>query len=72
LRARVKFRVDLAHSFMVGGRWRDIKAGRQAGRRTILVGYGETFPSAPTGKIASLPAPASLIIRRSGIDGEIT
>lgn len=32
--------LDLAASFMVGDRWRDIEAGRAAGCRTVLVGSG--------------------------------
>ena len=41
---------DLAASFMVGDRWRDIEAGRRAGcRATILVDYGydERHPDEP-------------------------
>ena len=30
---------DMRHSFLVGDRWRDIEAGRQAGVRTILIDY---------------------------------
>jgi D-glycero-D-manno-heptose 1,7-bisphosphate phosphatase len=74
LNAREKFGVDLASSFLVGDRWRDIEAGRQAGCRTILIGdgYGETFLCAPTIKLASLPAAASWIIRQSRHEREIT
>jgi D-glycero-D-manno-heptose 1,7-bisphosphate phosphatase len=74
MRAHERFGVDLASSFMVGDRWRDIEAGRRAGCRTVLIGdgYGETFPSAPTVKFASLPGAASWIIRQSGIEREIT
>jgi D-glycero-D-manno-heptose 1,7-bisphosphate phosphatase len=41
--------IDLASSFMVGDRWRDIEAGRKAGCHTILVDYGwlERQPDAP-------------------------
>jgi D-glycero-D-manno-heptose 1,7-bisphosphate phosphatase len=68
LRARDKLGVDLGHSFLVGDRWRDIEAGRLAGCRTILIGdgYGETFRSAPTIKLASLARAASWIIHTSG------
>ena len=73
LRARERFGVDLATSFMVGDRWRDIEAGRRAGCRTILIGdgYGETFPGAPTINLVSLPLAASWILRQSRLDGEI-
>ncbi len=74
LRAGEKFGADLAGSFMVGDRWRDIEAGRRAGCRTILIGdgYGETFPSAPTIKLASLPEAASWILQQPKRSREIT
>jgi D-glycero-D-manno-heptose 1,7-bisphosphate phosphatase len=70
LRAREKLDVDLAGSFMVGDRWRDIEAGRRAGCRTILIGdgYAETFPCAPTIKRASLPGAASWIVQQSRLE----
>jgi len=74
LRAQQKLGIDLVRSFMVGDRWRDIEAGRRAGCRTVLIGdgYGETFPSAPTFKVASLASAASWIIERSRLEREIT
>ncbi len=32
--------LDLAHSWMVGDRWRDIDCGKRAGVRTVLVDFG--------------------------------
>jgi D-glycero-D-manno-heptose 1,7-bisphosphate phosphatase len=74
LRAREQLGVDLAGSFMVGDRWRDIEAGRRAGCRTVLIGdgYGEPFPSAPTIKLASLTEAASWILRQPMHEGDIT
>jgi len=74
LRAQEMLGVDLAGSFVVGDRWRDIEAGRRAGCRTILIGdgYGETFPSAPTIKLASLPEAASWILQKTKHEPEIT
>jgi len=74
LHAGETFGVDLSRSFIVGDRWRDIEAGRRAGCRTILIGdgYGETFPYAPTIKLASLPGAASWIIQQSRNEREIT
>jgi D-glycero-D-manno-heptose 1,7-bisphosphate phosphatase len=73
LRLQRRFALDLAHSFMVGDRWRDIEAGRRAGCRTVLIGdgYGETFPSAPSTKVASLPEAAAWIIQQGRLEQEI-
>jgi D-glycero-D-manno-heptose 1,7-bisphosphate phosphatase len=37
------WQIDLSSSFMVGDRWRDVEAGRNAGCRTVLIesGYAE-------------------------------
>jgi len=35
LRAAAEHRIDLARSFMVGDRWRDVEAGRRAGCSTV-------------------------------------
>ena len=66
LRAREKFCLKLADSFMVGDRWRDIEAGRRAGCRSVLIGdgYGEAFLYQPTVKLESLPVAASWIIQQ--------
>jgi D-glycero-D-manno-heptose 1,7-bisphosphate phosphatase len=49
--------LDLARSYMVGDRWRDIEAGRNAGCHTIFVdrGYDEKQPLAPGAIVTGLP-----------------
>ena len=48
--------IDLASSFIVGDRWRDIEAGRRAGCRTVFVdwGYEERRPDRPDRVVADL------------------
>ena len=60
-----KHNIDLAASFMVGDRWRDIEAGYNAGCKTILIdyGYSERPPDrAPDLRVASLREAADWII----------
>jgi D-glycero-D-manno-heptose 1,7-bisphosphate phosphatase len=68
LEAAAEYSVDLARSFMVGDRWRDVSAGCAAGCRTILIGdgYGETFPDPPDASAASLREAAELILSWRG------
>jgi D-sedoheptulose 7-phosphate isomerase len=66
LEAAKKHNIDLAASFMVGDRWRDIEAGYNAGCKTILIdyGYSEKSPAhAPDLRVGSLREAADWIIR---------
>ncbi len=66
LEAARKHNVDLAASFMVGDRWRDIEAGYNAGCKTILIdyGYSERTPDrVPDLRVGSLREAADWIIR---------
>lgn len=42
--AREAYGLDLARSFMIGDRWRDIEAGINAGCRTVLIDYHYNEP----------------------------
>jgi len=66
LAAARKHNIDLAASFMVGDRWRDIEAGYNAGCKTILIdyGYSEKSPAhVPDLRVGSLREAADWIIR---------
>ncbi len=56
--------IDLAASYMVGDRWRDVAAGRAAGCRTIFVDYGykQEEPNEPDFAVASLPQAVDIIL----------
>jgi D-glycero-D-manno-heptose 1,7-bisphosphate phosphatase len=56
LEAAREWSLDLARCFMVGDRWRDVGAGKNAGCTSILVGsgYGEPCPARPDAVAASL------------------
>lgn len=66
--AQRKYNIDLARSFVVGDRWRDIDAGHAAGCKTILIDYGyrEREPARPAeATVRSLREAADWIIRSS-------
>jgi D-glycero-D-manno-heptose 1,7-bisphosphate phosphatase len=56
--------LDLAASFLVGDRWRDIEAGAAAGCRTVFIdrGYAERQPRGFHAARASLPDAAAWIL----------
>jgi D-glycero-D-manno-heptose 1,7-bisphosphate phosphatase len=64
LDAAARLDIDLARSFMVGDRWRDIGAGHAAGCTTVLVGdgYGETMPIQPDHRVSSIGEAAALLL----------
>jgi D-glycero-D-manno-heptose 1,7-bisphosphate phosphatase len=67
LRAASDLGLDLAASYLVGDRWRDIEAGRQAGCRTVHVdrGYLERAPTGADMVVGSLPEAGRWILMDS-------
>jgi len=59
-----EFSVDLASSYMVGDRWRDVEAGIAAGCRTVFIDYGydEQQPQSITMKVSSLHEAVLIIL----------
>jgi D-glycero-D-manno-heptose 1,7-bisphosphate phosphatase len=59
--------LDLARSWMVGDRWRDVDCGRNAGVRTVFLdfGYDEILRSTPNFRVRSLTEAARIIIKHS-------
>jgi len=60
--------IDLKASVMVGDRWRDIEAGRQAGCTTVFINYNyqERQPATPNVSVRSLTEAAEWIISQQG------
>jgi D-glycero-D-manno-heptose 1,7-bisphosphate phosphatase len=60
--------VDLPRSVMVGDRWRDVEAGREAGCRTVFIDYGytEAQPDQPDAVVGSLEEAAEWILSGQG------
>ena len=59
--------IDLAQSWMVGDRWRDVDCGNAAGCRTIFIdrGYAETLRQKPHFSAGNLAEAADIILRES-------
>jgi len=64
LRAAQELGIDLARSWMVGDRWRDIDCGHAAGCRTIFIdrGYAEELKRQPDFRAKDLLAAAEIIL----------
>jgi D-glycero-D-manno-heptose 1,7-bisphosphate phosphatase len=65
LAAAERWGIDLATSFLVGDRWRDVEAARRAGCCAIFVdrGYAETIASEPDARVRNLEEAAEWILR---------
>jgi D-glycero-D-manno-heptose 1,7-bisphosphate phosphatase len=64
LRAARDFDLDLASSFMIGDRWRDVEAGERAGCRTFYIdgGYQERSPASYDYRVGSLHEAAGIVL----------
>lgn len=64
LDAAARLGLDLASSFMVGDRWRDVEAGRRAGCRVVFVdrAYDEQLGLEPDAVVSDLGAAARWIL----------
>ena len=68
LEAQRKHNIDMARSFMVGDRWRDVDAGHNAGCKVVFIDYGyrEKSPARlPEATVKSLREAADWIITSS-------
>lgn len=67
LRAAGELRIDIAKSWMVGDRWRDVDCGHAAGCKTIFIdrGYSEELKQKPDFSARNLGEAADIILRES-------
>ncbi len=65
LQAASELRIDLAQSYLIGDRWRDIAAAQAAGCKAYFIdwGYLEKRPDEPYVAVKSLEEAADLILR---------
>ena len=62
-----EFDIDLASSYMVGDRWRDVEAGLSAGCKTIFIDYGyhEKQPNVFDFKVTKFTDAVSIILNET-------
>src|SRR6185312_13267483 len=59
--------LDLARSWMIGDRWRDVDCGKRAGVRTVFInfGYAEELKAAPDFTVKSFAEAAAAVLART-------
>ena len=64
LRAARELKIDLAQSWMVGDRWRDVDCGHAAGCRTVFInrGYAEELKQLPDFSARNLAEAVDIIL----------
>jgi D-glycero-D-manno-heptose 1,7-bisphosphate phosphatase len=69
LRAATELRIDLAASYVIGDRWRDIDCARAAGCRAIFIqrGYGESLREAPDFAVATFNDAVNTLLRDASV-----
>ncbi|HEX4343028.1 MAG TPA: HAD family hydrolase [Verrucomicrobiae bacterium] len=69
LRAASELHIDLAQSWMVGDRWRDIDCGVAAGCKTIFIdrGYVEELRKKPNFSVGNLSEATDIILHESAL-----
>jgi len=67
LEAAKRHGIELKRSFLVGDKWRDVRAGQAAGCHTIFVDYGDPQdqPATPDKIVGSLAEAADYILARA-------
>lgn len=66
--------LDLARSWMIGDRWRDVDCGHRAGVRTVFIdlGHAETLRALPEFTVSSFREAVSVVLRESRSPGSET
>ena len=72
IEAAKEWQIDLANSYMVGDRWRDIEAGKAAGCTTFFIDYNyqERRPKDPDAIVTSLEEASKFILKKAQVGGE--
>ncbi len=64
LRAAARFRIDLAKSYLIGDRWRDVDCAHAAGCRAVFIdrGYDEVLRDRPDFTVAEFSEAVATIL----------